>query len=247
MAYNVHIISSLSLEGIQSLMMCGRVSQAVSIVNRLHPGLFESNQELLFRVLCHQFIETIAGYDTLPGRGGESRENGELEDDSMETESNGITMIDYASNSYIHVVTPINSYIHVVTPINSYIHVVTPINSYIHVVTPINSYNVVTPINLDKDPGAVEQLLLFGRELQSLYNQISKRNHQSESPGHHQLQTLLQDVFSLLAYADPLSSPVAYLLDPSQREPVTAALNSAILSKRERERSGGMIIVMIVV
>ena len=215
----MHIISFLSLEGIQSLMMCGRVSQAISIVNRLHPGLFESNQELLFRVLCHQFIETIAGYDTLPGRGGESRENGELEDDSMETESNGKAMIYYASNSYIHLVTPINSYIHV--------HVVTPINSYIH---------VVTPINLDKDPGAVEQLLLFGRELQSLYNQISKKNHQSGSPGHHQLQTLLQDVFSLLAYADPLSSPVAYLLDPSQREPVTAALNSAILSKRERER-----------
>ena len=210
MAYNVHIISFLSLEGIQSLMMCGRVSQAVSIVNRLHPGLFESNQELLFRVLCHQFIETIAGYDTLPGRGGESRENGELEDDSMETESNGIAMIYYAFNSYIH---------------------------------------VVTPINLDKDPGAVEQLLLFGRELQNLYNQISKKNHQSGSPGHHQLQTLLQDVFSLLAYADPLSSPVAYLLDPSQREPVTAALNSAILSKRERERerSGGMIIVVMIV
>lgn len=69
-------------------MMCGRVSQAVSMVNRLHPGLFDSDQELLFRVLCHQFIETIAGYDTLPGRGGE--ENGDLEDENMETELNGI-------------------------------------------------------------------------------------------------------------------------------------------------------------
>jgi len=38
-----------------------------------------------------------------------------------------------------------------------------------------------------------------------------------------------QDSFSLLAYTDPKSSPVGYLLNPIQREPVCAALNSAIL------------------
>lgn len=71
-------------------MMSGRVSQAVAMVNRLHPGLFEANQELLFRVLCHQFIETIAGYDSLPSRGGVSNEvNGEIEDENMETETKG--------------------------------------------------------------------------------------------------------------------------------------------------------------
>lgn len=83
---------------------------------------------------------------------------------------------------------------------------------------------IASPINLDKDPGAVEQLLLFGRELQGLFNRLDKSNPQIA-----QLQLLLQDVFSLLAYADPTTSPVAYLLDPSQREPVTSALNSAIL------------------
>ena len=38
-----------------------------------------------------------------------------------------------------------------------------------------------------------------------------------------------QDAFSLLAYSDPWSSPVGAQLDPVQREPVCAALNSAIL------------------
>lgn len=38
-----------------------------------------------------------------------------------------------------------------------------------------------------------------------------------------------QDAFSLLAYADPWASPVGFQLDPVQREPVCAALNSAIL------------------
>ena len=41
----------------------------------------------------------------------------------------------------------------------------------------------------------------------------------------------VQDSFGLLAYTDPKSSPVGYLLDPLQREPVSAALNSAILGK----------------
>ena len=41
----------------------------------------------------------------------------------------------------------------------------------------------------------------------------------------------LQDAFSLLAYPDPWSSPVGFQLQPVQREPVCAALNSAILGQ----------------
>ena len=51
----------------------------------------------------------------------------------------------------------------------------------------------------------------------------------------HQLLTKLsqyfQDAFSLLAYSDPWNGPVGAQLDPVQREPVCAALNSAILGK----------------
>ena len=47
----------------------------------------------------------------------------------------------------------------------------------------------------------------------------------------NQSNSRLQGVFSLLAYADPWSSPVGDQLDPVKREPVCAALNSAILGK----------------
>ena len=40
---------------------------------------------------------------------------------------------------------------------------------------------------------------------------------------------VFQEAFSLLAYADPWSSPVGGQLEPSGRESVCAALNSAIL------------------
>ena len=41
----------------------------------------------------------------------------------------------------------------------------------------------------------------------------------------------LQDAFSLLAYPDAKLSPLAHLLEPSQRETVSNILNSAILGK----------------
>lgn len=42
---------------------------------------------------------------------------------------------------------------------------------------------------------------------------------------------LLQDAFSLIAYSNPWSSPLGWLLCPSRRESVSTTLNSAILGK----------------
>lgn len=81
------------------------------------------------------------------------------------------------------------------------------------------------PVDFDNNLAAVEKLLSFGRELQQLYICLAE-----DSPT-RELQVLLQDTYSLLAYPDPRVSPVGYLLNPAQREPVCASLNSAILSK----------------
>ena len=43
---------------------------------------------------------------------------------------------------------------------------------------------------------------------------------------------MLQEAFSLLAYADPWNSPVGAQLDPARRETICSALNSAILGKQ---------------
>ena len=94
---------------------------------------------------------------------------------------------------------------------------------------------------------AIERLLAFGRDLQSLYSRLTSTHPNEQLKAMLQVRdrglavgTLLtvdqrhlptpsQDSFSLLAYTDPKTSPVGYLLDPIQREPVSAALNSAIL------------------
>ena len=45
---------------------------------------------------------------------------------------------------------------------------------------------------------------------------------------------IVQEAFSLLAYADPWNSPVGAQLDPAGREPVCAQLNSAILGQNQK-------------
>ncbi|KAK3589290.1 hypothetical protein CHS0354_026941 [Potamilus streckersoni] len=71
---------------------------------------------------------------------------------------------------------------------------------------------------------AVEKMLQFGRELQAMSLHLRRECGKNETN-----KKALQDAFSLLAYSDPWNSPVGYQLDPVQREPVCAALNSAIL------------------
>ncbi len=45
-----------------------------------------------------------------------------------------------------------------------------------------------------------------------------------------------KDAFSLLAYHDPVNSPGGYQLNVSQREPISAMLNSAILEANNMPR-----------
>ncbi|XP_074644705.1 ran-binding protein 9-like [Tubulanus polymorphus] len=71
---------------------------------------------------------------------------------------------------------------------------------------------------------AIEKMLQYGRELQAMSVQLRREYGKNESN-----KKALQDAFSLLAYSDPWNSPVGNQLCPVRREPICAALNSAIL------------------
>ncbi|XP_050778366.1 ran-binding protein 10 isoform X2 [Gopherus flavomarginatus] len=74
---------------------------------------------------------------------------------------------------------------------------------------------------------ATERMIQFGRELQTLSEQLCREYGKNTTH-----KKMLQDAFSLLAYSDPWNCPVGQQLDPIQREPVCAALNSAILESQ---------------
>ncbi|XP_070134422.1 ran-binding proteins 9/10 homolog [Drosophila bipectinata] len=77
----------------------------------------------------------------------------------------------------------------------------------------------------------IEKILEFGKELSSMGQQLEKENLMTEEE-----RQMLEDAFSLIAYSNPWSSPLGWLLCPSRRENVSSTLNSAILESLSFER-----------
>ncbi|KAL7736239.1 hypothetical protein ACLKA6_002917 [Drosophila palustris] len=77
----------------------------------------------------------------------------------------------------------------------------------------------------------IEKILEFGKELSSMGQQLEKENLMTEEE-----RQMLEDAFSLIAYSNPWSSPLGWLLCPSRRENVSTTLNSAILESLNFKR-----------
>lgn len=77
----------------------------------------------------------------------------------------------------------------------------------------------------------LKKILEYGRELFQEDNQNSNENGDAASNS-----KMLREAFSLLAYNDPWNSPFGYLMESSQREPIAALLNSAILEANNMPR-----------
>lgn len=84
--------------------------------------------------------------------------------------------------------------------------------------------------NTDLPTAQVMPLIEFGRELQALFYQISEKFN--DRFDQLKIQKMVNDAFALLAYANPAASPLCYLMDTSEREPIAAAVNSTILGRR---------------
>ncbi|XP_064398306.1 ran-binding protein 10-like isoform X2 [Halichondria panicea] len=215
--------SIMNRQRVQSLILQGRISEARLLVHCTYKGLLENNLELLFRLKCRQFVEMIGGYD----RGEIISPTRDLRL-SCHSDINGSTDL---QQSFMDGESPkLSGSVDVVGQGDS-----TARNGQNGDAPQDASMDVDQPernlVNLDSNPVAIERVLAFGRDLQVMYSEL-KTNKPNK-----QLKTLLQDSFSLLAYTEPQSSPVGYLLDPIQREPVSAALNSAILETPEARQA----------
>ena len=78
------------------------------------------------------------------------------------------------------------------------------------------------------NPARFDKLIRFGQSLQAMLQDM--QDARVLVGRDLELSTkILQDAFSLLAYADPWSSPVGWQLEQVERERVSSVLNSAIL------------------
>lgn len=52
------------LQGIQKLVLAGRMGEAIETTRELYPGLLDRSPDLLFTLKCRQFIEMVNGTDS---------------------------------------------------------------------------------------------------------------------------------------------------------------------------------------
>ncbi|UYV62173.1 RANBP10 [Cordylochernes scorpioides] len=218
--FEEEIRSIKNRQRIQKLVLEGRIGEALDMTKKLYPGLLDQNPNLLFMLKCRQFVEIVNGSDgevpppaTLPYR-CKARTVEDLNAANLANGSMGDVEMD-----------------------EDYSHITNGNSTYQNGgAIPIEHLADSNQMDLDPPPqlpicggstAGVERMLQFGRDLNKLSQQLKRE--MGSNPVNKKMK---EDAFSLLAYADPWSSPVGYQLDPIQREPVCAALNSAILESQ---------------
>jgi len=83
-----------------------------------------------------------------------------------------------------------------------------------------------------EDDAALDHLVAFGRDLRDFLHNLGE----AAIP----LQHKIEEVFSIMAYPDPSQGPMAYLLDPSQREVLAEAVNSALIAAYDLPAEAGL-------
>lgn len=87
-----------------------------------------------------------------------------------------------------------------------------------------NNASINNFIKKDNVASKLPQLLEFGKDLNTLSQQLAKEHGRNEEN-----EKMLCDAFSLIAYADPSVSTISWQLQPSEREQVCLQLNNAII------------------
>uniref|UniRef100_A0A8C6MHW2 RAN binding protein 10 n=1 Tax=Nothobranchius furzeri TaxID=105023 RepID=A0A8C6MHW2_NOTFU len=208
---------------IQKLVLAGRVGEAIDATQLLYPSLLERNPNLLFMLKCRQFVEMVNGTDSevrcLTVRSPKSQDS--------YPGSPSLSPRHAASNTHIHS-GGTRSTARIMNGTYKHEEILQPDDNSI--------CNGVTGLSNGKqlfggNQAATERMIQFGRELQALSEQLC---HEYGTNTTH--KKMLQDAFSLLAYSDPWNCPVGQQLDPTQRESLCSALNSAILESQNLPR-----------
>ncbi|RWS13489.1 ran-binding protein 9-like protein [Dinothrombium tinctorium] len=184
---------------IQKLVLSGRIGDAIEYTNRLYPDVLKNDPNLLFALKCRQFVEMIRSLE--PDRGADRFRNYDrmASNNSNIAVTNGISSSDFNGNAA---------------------------NDKMEIDDDMYEKDFVCEEEMTSDDSVTKlsRVLSFGKELNALSQQLKRQYGTNEKN-----KKLLQDAFSLLAYSDPVNSPVGWQLDPNERETVCQQLNNAIV------------------
>ncbi|CAG7819033.1 unnamed protein product [Allacma fusca] len=238
------LVSMQNRQKIQRLVLDGNIPEAERETKDLYPNLLESNPDLLFALRCRHFVELVGqsmNRKCKPINITEVHENNICNGNAVKVfnfEKSSPKMISCDDME----ITYTNGFLNGsnvgdenMETENCQYDLLNPnTNDSLLVGTSGKCSNLEsTAFNkIVTSLSAVEQLLQVGRELQALSVTMRRIYGFNENN-----KKLLENAFSLLAYADPWDSPVGWQLSPRQREPVCAALNSAILQSIQLPRT----------
>eukprot|EP00090_Calanus_glacialis_P034808 TRINITY_DN5886_c0_g1_i1.p1 TRINITY_DN5886_c0_g1~~TRINITY_DN5886_c0_g1_i1.p1 ORF type:complete len:530 (-),score=143.98 TRINITY_DN5886_c0_g1_i1:1026-2615(-) len=222
------LTSMRNRQHIQKLVLAGKLGEAISTVDQLYPGLLALNQDLHFRLKVRQFIEMVSGADSLEieSESGGGKSWADTSSSSGHSGSN-MDMEEQVDNAGGDVGNHENHQTEQAVNGNSQ----NTSNGNVDCEHSTDNMDVDAAgpraNSILANPARFECLIRFGRSLHVFASQMEQEKGRSEANS-----SMLQEAFSLLAYADPWDSPVGGQLDPAGREPVCAQLNSAILESK---------------
>ncbi|XP_047525815.1 ran-binding protein 10 isoform X2 [Pieris napi] len=229
------IASIKNRQRISSLVLSGRIGEAIESTRRWYPGLLERDPDLLFLLKCRQFVEMVNGTADDAQQCGGTNHNGVATSVISHTSrahspssdhhthnglhTNGVTDIEQKQNCDVEMVPAPPATDSADSP-NGEIDGPEPVKGMPGVTACVAA--LLSPRRFEGEACrvSVERMLSFGRELYAMSQKLSQD---------HFHKSMLEDAFSLLAYSNPWDSPLGWQLEPVRREAVCEALNSAIL------------------
>ncbi|KAG9287359.1 hypothetical protein G9A89_023731 [Geosiphon pyriformis] len=240
-------VDILNRQRIRNAIIKGDIDLAIKLTNTLYPMVLPSNHDILFKLRCRKFIEMIQNcgirsseegahgvvrifrddtIETMVDDEDPKEAEAELEEEigveeglQLEREINELEVDEEEEEEYEDAM-DVDGF---EDSENEDDH-----RSYLddnHLHYPASKKKKFTkwskPFSnqLDVLSAKFEDAMRFGQQLQEDY----------QNDPREEIKKTLEETFSLLAYSDPTNSVMAYLLEPSEREPVANSLNSAIL------------------
>ncbi|EFR02972.1 ran-binding protein 10 [Nannizzia gypsea CBS 118893] len=194
-------IDAINRQKIRTAILEGDIDRALKLTNVHYANVLGSNPHIHFRLRCRKFIEMMRRC-TEPQPATTSSSNGLS--DPAKTTSGAFTLDMEVDDQMPDVETN---------------ETITASDMMDTDTSNTNNNANNEAMTMKKDQDLLHEAILYGQQLQADYPDDDKKEHKKT----------LDDIFSLVAYADPKTSVHGHLLDPSGRVAVAEELNSAIL------------------
>lgn len=251
---------------LQELLLNGQVGSAIEMTKELYPVLFEKDINLQFMLECQHFIEVVKNTSNTNRKLPNVQQNIFTVNNIKRSNCTESKFFTYSNKKLPKVENDIKNLLNTNDSLNYRTNLESTNTSWfsssyfnnsntLPVILPTSVFSTVSNIPKNESYKSItetthseynsnkvgtEKMLQLGRKLNTMNNWMKS------IPGYSEINNdMLQDVFSLVAYADPANSPLGYLLHQSEREIVCDKVNSAILENLQFPRRSVLEVIII--